>query len=171
VRARVGPAGGLLDTSVIVGRSRPELDESAISAITLAEVHYGVLKARTGGERAVRLRLLALVESEFDPLPIDSDVARAYGATVAGARAETNALPPGPTRSRYRSRISPALRSARSSAEDRPRWRQHTSLRVRGAALCQTQPAFSGQSQTLSVRLKCVPGGQGIRYGTPLLHW
>ena len=33
----------------------------------------------------MRLRRLALVESEFDPLPIDGDVARAYGAIVAGA--------------------------------------------------------------------------------------
>jgi predicted nucleic acid-binding protein len=78
---------GLLDTSVIVGRSRPPLDEAAISAVTLAELHYGVLRARTDGERAVRLRRLALVESEFDPLPIDGDVARVYGAIVAGARA------------------------------------------------------------------------------------
>lgn len=78
---------GLLDTSVIIGRSRPELDEAAISAMTLAELHYGVLSARTDAERAARLRRLALVESEFDPLPIDSDVARVYGAIVAGARA------------------------------------------------------------------------------------
>jgi predicted nucleic acid-binding protein len=55
--------------------------------MTLAELHYGVLRARTDGERALRLRRLALVESEFDPLPIDGDVARAYGAIVAGARA------------------------------------------------------------------------------------
>ena len=83
----MGPVRGLLDTSVIVGGSRPALDQAAISAVTLAELHYGVLRARTGAERALRLRRLALIESEFDPLPIDGDVARAYGAIVAGARA------------------------------------------------------------------------------------
>jgi toxin FitB len=78
---------GLLDTSVIVAGARPDLDEAAISAMTLAELHYGVLRARTGVERAARLRRLAVVESAFDPLPIDDDVARAYGAIVSGARA------------------------------------------------------------------------------------
>lgn len=78
---------GLLDTSVIVGAARPALDEAAISAMTLAELHYGVLRAQTDTDRALRLHRLALVESEFDPLPIDDDVARAYGSIVAGARA------------------------------------------------------------------------------------
>jgi predicted nucleic acid-binding protein len=82
----MGPVRGLLDTSVIVAGTRPAVDEAAISAMTLAELHYGVLGARTGGERALRLQRLALVESEFEPLPIDGDVARAYGAIVAGAR-------------------------------------------------------------------------------------
>jgi toxin FitB len=83
----VAAVRGLLDTSVIVGASRPTLDEAAISAMTLAELHYGVLRARTNTERSLRLRRLALVESEFDPLPIDDDVARAYGSIAAGARA------------------------------------------------------------------------------------
>jgi predicted nucleic acid-binding protein len=83
----VGPVRGLLDTSVVVAGPRPAVDHAAISAMTLAELHYGVLRARTGEQRALRLRRLALVESEFDPLPIDGDVARAYGAIVAGARA------------------------------------------------------------------------------------
>lgn len=77
---------GLLDTSVIVGGSRPDLDEAAISAMTLAELHSGVLRAGDPVQRALRLRRLALIESEFDPLPIDGGVARAYGAIVAGAR-------------------------------------------------------------------------------------
>jgi predicted nucleic acid-binding protein len=83
----MGTIRGLLDTSVNVRGSRPPLDEAAISAMTLAELHYGVLRARTDTQRARRLHRLALVESEFDPLPIDGDVARAYGAITAGARA------------------------------------------------------------------------------------
>ncbi len=55
--------------------------------MTLAELHYGVLRARDDVTRSNRLRRLALVESEFEPLPIDTDVARAYGTIVAGARA------------------------------------------------------------------------------------
>ena len=83
----MAPVRGLLDTSVILAAARPALDEAAISSMTLAELHYGVLHARTAEQRAIRLQRLALIESEFDPLPIDGDVARAYGAIVAGARA------------------------------------------------------------------------------------
>ena len=82
----MGSVRGLLDTSVIVAGSRPKLEQAAISAMTLAELHYGVLRARGAAERALRLQRLAIVESEFDLLPIDGDVARAYGAIVANAR-------------------------------------------------------------------------------------
>ncbi len=79
---------GLLDTSVVIGGPRPpEVDEACISAMTLAELHFGVLHAADGATRAIRLRRLAFVESAFEPLPIDGDVARAYGTIVAGARA------------------------------------------------------------------------------------
>jgi predicted nucleic acid-binding protein len=79
---------GLLDTSIVIGGPRPaEVDEACISAMTLAELHFGVLHAPDGATRAVRLQRLAFVESAFEPLPIDGDVARAYGTIVAGARA------------------------------------------------------------------------------------
>lgn len=79
---------GLLDTSVVIGGRRPpELDEACISAMTLAELHFGVLHAPDGATRAIRLQRLAFVERAFEPLPIDGDVARAYGTIVAGARA------------------------------------------------------------------------------------
>lgn len=77
---------GLLDTSLIVAGAHADLDAAAISAMTLAELHHGVLRAPDDAMRALRLRRLALVESEFEALPIDADVARAYGAVVAGAR-------------------------------------------------------------------------------------
>lgn len=77
---------GLLDTSLVVAGTHPDLDAAAISAMTLAELHHGILRARDDEIRAVRLRRLALVESEFEALPIDGDVARAYGTIVAGAR-------------------------------------------------------------------------------------
>lgn len=81
-----GSVRALLDTSVIVAGARPDLDEAAISAMTLAELHYGVLRASDEPSRAAPLRRLALVESEFDPLPIDEEVARAYGTILAAAR-------------------------------------------------------------------------------------
>ena len=70
----------LLDTSVLLG---PDLDlggaEVAISVISLAELHFGVLVARTPEARAERLRRLGLIEKSFDALPVDDAVAREYG--------------------------------------------------------------------------------------------
>jgi len=82
---------GLLDTSVFVaaeaGRTLESLpDESAISVITLAELHLGVLLAKDGLVRARRLRTVSRVEREFDAIPIDSEVARTFASIVADAR-------------------------------------------------------------------------------------
>jgi predicted nucleic acid-binding protein len=82
---------GLLDTSVFVaaeaGRRLGSLpDESAISVITLAELHLGVLLAKDGSTRARRLRTTSRVESELEAIPIDSDIARVFASIVAEAR-------------------------------------------------------------------------------------
>jgi toxin FitB len=69
----------LLDTSVLIrGQTDPE-DEVAISAVSLAELHFGVLVAADDEARAIRLRRLAAIESVFDPLPFDAIVARECG--------------------------------------------------------------------------------------------
>ncbi|HEX2805916.1 MAG TPA: type II toxin-antitoxin system VapC family toxin [Kineosporiaceae bacterium] len=74
----------VLDTSVVIASDVPSLDgELAISAVTLAELHFGVLVAGDAGARAERLRRLALVERLFDPLPVDEAVAREYGVLAA----------------------------------------------------------------------------------------
>lgn len=74
----------VLDTSVLLGRDVPRLDgELAVSAATLAELHFGVLMAASSATRAERLRRVALVERLFDPLPVDEDVARSYGRLPA----------------------------------------------------------------------------------------
>jgi toxin FitB len=71
---------GLLDTSVVIASDVTDLpDEAAISAATLAELHFGVLLATDDRVRAERLRRLTEVESRFDPLPIDAAVARSHG--------------------------------------------------------------------------------------------
>jgi predicted nucleic acid-binding protein len=74
----------ILDTSVLIGDD-PELlpDEASISVVSLAELHFGLLLARDAGERARRLRRLGFVESEFDPVPIDADIARIWGALAS----------------------------------------------------------------------------------------
>jgi len=73
----------LLDTSVLIGGDDPGDVEAAISAASLAELHFGVLVGSDDEERARRTRRLGLIESTFDPLPIDADVAREWGRLAA----------------------------------------------------------------------------------------
>ncbi len=82
---------GLLDTSVVIDIAAHIArlpDEVAISAITIGEIHYGVLVARTAEQRARRLELLTFLEREVDRLPVDDDVARAFARLRARAREE-----------------------------------------------------------------------------------
>ena len=74
----------ILDTSVLLGPDPGPVDgEVAISAVSLAELHFGVLVARTDAARAERLRRLAVIERTFDALPVDEVVAREYGRLAA----------------------------------------------------------------------------------------
>lgn len=74
----------VLDTSVLLGPSPDPIDgELAISSASLAELHFGVLVARSDSIRAERLRRVGAIEARFDPIPIDADVARAYGYLAA----------------------------------------------------------------------------------------
>ena len=73
-------ARAVLDTSVLVAADVPPLEgELAISAASLAELHYGALVTDDVHVRAERVRRLALLEHLFTPLPIDDAVARSYG--------------------------------------------------------------------------------------------
>ena len=68
---------GLLDTSIFIAREagRPlgELpDTVAVSVVTLAELHLGVLMAHGAAVRARRLRTLTALQNAFEPLPIDN---------------------------------------------------------------------------------------------------
>jgi toxin FitB len=102
---------GLLDTSVLVageGGGAGELpEELAISVMTLAELHVGVLLASDPDVRARRLELLAEVEREFDPLPVDDAVARRFAALVSEAR-----------RQGRRPKVTDALIAATAAAHD-----------------------------------------------------
>ena len=74
----------LLDTSVVIASDIGELKgELAISAVTLAELHFGVLVAQDTATRAERLRRLSILHRQFDPLPLDEAVAASYGEIAA----------------------------------------------------------------------------------------
>jgi predicted nucleic acid-binding protein len=77
---------GLLDTSVLIGAEKPGELEGAISAASLAELHFGVQVAQEPDERARRGLRLGVIESTFEPLPIDAAVAREWGRLAAAVR-------------------------------------------------------------------------------------
>ncbi len=83
---------GIIDTSVVIDlEDVPAGDlpaEMAVSAVTLAELAAGPHATTDAAERARRQDRLQRAEATFDPLPVDANVARAYGriyAAVAGA--------------------------------------------------------------------------------------
>jgi toxin FitB len=79
----------LLDTSVVVAGDVGHLGgELSISAVSLAELHFGVLVARTAEIRAERLRRLGFLLRELEPLPVDSAVASSYGTLAAAVVAQ-----------------------------------------------------------------------------------
>jgi predicted nucleic acid-binding protein len=78
---------GLIDTSVVI-----DLDvvdpgrlplECAVSAMTMAELAAGPHATTDAAERARRQDRLQRAEATFEPLPVDADVARAYGRVYA----------------------------------------------------------------------------------------
>ena len=73
----------LLDTSVLIGTRSPGDLEGAISAASLAELHFGVLVTGDAVERGRRAQRLGVIEATFDPLPIDAPVAREWGRLAA----------------------------------------------------------------------------------------
>ncbi|HLR94000.1 MAG TPA: type II toxin-antitoxin system VapC family toxin [Jiangellaceae bacterium] len=74
----------ILDTSVVMAGDVGPLDgELAISAVTLAELHFGVLVASDQGVRAERLRRLSILQRRFDALPMDDGAATSYGQLAA----------------------------------------------------------------------------------------
>jgi len=85
------PTRGLLDTSVVIDHDVIDSawlpDESAIAAITLAELAAGPHATDDPDERARRQDRLQWAASTWEPLPFDGDAARLYGRMFAAARA------------------------------------------------------------------------------------
>ena len=85
-------SAGLLDTSAVIDWDDPAVvaalpEESAVSAVTLAELAAGPHLAWTVAESARRQARLQQVEAAFDPLPFDAAAARSYGQVVAAVAA------------------------------------------------------------------------------------
>ncbi|TWD79650.1 hypothetical protein FB561_0714 [Kribbella amoyensis] len=74
----------LLDTGILIeGLDEPVDAELAISTVSLAELHFGVLVAKSTEIRAARLRRLSAIERAFEALPVTDAVARTYGSIAA----------------------------------------------------------------------------------------
>lgn len=74
----------VLDTSLLIAADVEPLEgDLAISAASLAELHFGVLVTSDPAVRAERLRRLSLLQRTFDALPVDEDVATSYGQLAA----------------------------------------------------------------------------------------
>ena len=82
---------GLIDTSVVIDLELIEPAdlpvEIAVSAITLAELAAGPHATTDPAERARRQDRLQRTEATFEPLPVDTAVARAYGRVYAAVGA------------------------------------------------------------------------------------
>jgi predicted nucleic acid-binding protein len=79
---------GVLDTSVVIDWDDSAVvaalpDESAVCAVTLAELAAGPHLTTDSAERARRQARLQQVEALFDPLPLDAAAGRSYGQIVA----------------------------------------------------------------------------------------
>lgn len=85
------PTRGLLDTSVVVDHVLVDPaqlpDESAIAAVTLAELAAGPHATRDEQERARRQDRLQWAAATWDPVPFDTEAARTYGRVFAATRA------------------------------------------------------------------------------------
>lgn len=84
------PVKGLLDTSVVIDHDVVDAsllpDESAIAAITLAELAAGPHAGRDEQERAHRQDRLQWAATAWDPLPFDAAAARMYGLVFAAMK-------------------------------------------------------------------------------------
>lgn len=85
---------GVLDTNVVItGLDRSELPDDqwptgfAVSAVTLAELQFGVLTATDGEERMRRIVRLNDAQRGFTVLRVEEDVAASYGLVAAASRA------------------------------------------------------------------------------------
>lgn len=75
----------VLDTSVLIGADALPADlTTAISTVSIAELHFGLLVAADDASRSLRAARLGLIEARYpDPLAVDDRVAREWGRLQA----------------------------------------------------------------------------------------
>ena len=75
---------GILDTSVLIAEDiTPIPGELAVSVVSMAELQFGVLVAKTPEAQAARLARLSAIQRRFEPLPVDDAVADSYASLAA----------------------------------------------------------------------------------------
>jgi len=106
---------GLLDTSVVIDHDIVDPaalpDESAIAAVTLAELAAGPHATVDDAERARRQERLQGAVATWEPLPLDAEAGRAYGRVFAATRAKGRSS---------RTRLADLLIAATAAAHGRP---------------------------------------------------
>ena len=104
---------GLLDTSVLIDHDLIDADrlpdESAIAAVSLAELAAGPHATEDQSERARRQDRLQWAAAAWDPLPFDADAARAYGRVFAAVKASGRT---------HRSRLADLLIASTAAANE-----------------------------------------------------
>ncbi len=104
---------GLLDTSVLIDHDLIDADrlpdESAIAAVSLAELAAGPHATEDESERARRQDRLQWAAATWDPLPFDADAARAYGRVFAAVKASVKT---------HRSRLADLLIASTAAANE-----------------------------------------------------
>jgi predicted nucleic acid-binding protein len=82
---------GIIDTSVVIDLERIDPSDLpagvGVSAVTLAELATGPHATTDAAERARRQDRLQRAEATLEPVPVDGQVARAYGRVYAAVAA------------------------------------------------------------------------------------
>ena len=78
---------GLLDTCVVIDLARYDSASlpavTYVSAITMAELSFGVALAKSAVDAAVRSQVFATTKAWVQPLPFDGEAAEKYGEMAA----------------------------------------------------------------------------------------
>jgi toxin FitB len=74
----------IFDTSVLIENPDvPGVSQAAISTVSLAELYFGTMAALDADERRKRIAQLGFIESHFDAIPLDEEIARTLGQLQA----------------------------------------------------------------------------------------
>lgn len=116
------PTRCVLDTSIVIDHDQIDVDrlpdESAITAVTLAELSAGPHATENMDERARRQDRLQWAAATWDPLPFDAESARMFGRVFSAARTAGQAS---------RARLADLLVAATAAANGLPLYTRNPS--------------------------------------------